>query len=112
MRHTKTFLRADGSKVQISVTLLVDFSDTPRYDFDVYICGPRKRTFFAVLSHDDYTWRRLDREARNEADMAAKMKYVTMAEVQETALELWAKVQPVFDKAVARNLQNLGCPVQ
>jgi hypothetical protein len=98
MRHTKTFLRADGSKVQISVTLTVDFTQsTPRYDWDVYARGPRKRTFFGVTNHDDYSWRALGRDARNAADLQRKLEHVTMAEVQETALELWALVKPDFN---------------
>ena len=103
MRHTKTFLRADGSKVRISVTLTVEFTQsTPRYDWDVYTCGPRKRTFLGVLNRDDYSWRALDRDARNAADLQRKLQHVTMTEVQETALELWAMVQPVFNTSPER----------
>lgn len=107
MRHTKTFLRADGSKVQISVTLTVDFTQsTPRYDWDVHVCPPRKRTYYGVLNHDDYSWRGLDRDARNAADLKRKLQHVTMAEVQDVALELWAKVQPVFDTSNAERIHG------
>jgi hypothetical protein len=98
MRHEKTFIRPDGSKVKITASLDADnISNCDcAYSFAVQTCEPRKRTWKSVTSTEDYEWRKLDWAGRMVKDIETKLKFVTQAEVQETMLELWEKAKPDF----------------
>lgn len=97
MRHERILNRPDGSRVRINVTLSVEWNrDEVRWDFSVYHCAPRKRTWTTPVNHDDYSWRDLDREQRRAEDKRRCLTLASESEVLETMNELLQSIKPVI----------------
>lgn len=94
MRHEKIIKRENGDRILISVSLFVDYSGAS-YNLDrVSKCQKGKRNFIAFHSSDDYQWRSLNREQREEYELEIYLRHVTEAEILEAKIELWNKLKP------------------
>ena len=97
MKHSKIFTRPDGSKVEIEVTLTASWTDSDvRWSVSVHACAPKKRTWLNVYSGDDYDYRRLNQQEREDYILEKQMQHCTALEVLEVKLELWNKIKPTI----------------
>lgn len=96
MKHDKTFIRNDGSKVNIeaSVSIRSFGGEKPEWSVRVTTCAKGKRTWFGVYSTDDHSFRKLSQNERIEFVKEAQLKHVTEAEIQEVKMELWLLLKP------------------
>lgn len=91
----KILKREDGSKIKINVYISVDtFRVFKR--ISVYRCEPGKRTFKDVHDSDDYRWRSLNPEERDEAILSSQLEYVTKDEINSLIKE---HLDDVYNKA-------------
>ncbi len=97
MYHEETLKRQDGSKVSIRVSFFLDsYSEHPaNYSCEVSVCEPKKRTFKPILSTNDYSYRKLDLNERQEYKTREQLKFVTAEELHNAKINLWKKLQPV-----------------
>lgn len=96
MRHDKTFIRNDGSKVNIEATVSIRSfgGEKPEWSVRVTTCAKGKRTWFGVFSTDSYDYRKLSQNERIEFVKDEQLKHVTEAEIQEVKMELWQMLKP------------------
>lgn len=99
MNVEKILERTDGSKVKITVSVTIDWSDSlPRWNFYVHTLAPKKKKWTCPHSTNDYTWRGLDRINRRIYEENKYYQFVTKAEVQDVKLELWNKIKPTIEE--------------
>ena len=97
MKHSKIFTRPDGSKVEIEVTLTASWmvSDTG-WKVSIHTCAPKKRSWMGVYSTNDYDYRRLNQQEREDYILEKQMQHCTALEILEVKLELWNKIKPTI----------------
>lgn len=95
MRHEKTFKRADGSQVRIAITFVASWtSSSAEWQVSVLTCAPKKRSWFGVVSTNDYNYRKLSGSERAEYIKRENLKHVTAEEIHEVKMELWQQMKP------------------
>lgn len=95
MKHEKIIKRDDGSRVRITVELVVEWCrNEARWSFVVHSCDKGKRKWKTPVNHDDYSWRKLGMEERREEDHRRSLQLASPQEVEEAMLELWQKIKP------------------
>lgn len=93
MIHEKIIKRADGSRVMIEVSLICDFLNY-KYNFKVFYCEPRKRSFLALINRDDYSYSKLPPEEREKYCYDKYLNYVSEEEIHQAKTEIWEKLKP------------------
>ena len=97
MKHSKIFIRPDGSKVEISVTLSTSWTDDDaRWSVSVSTCAPKKRSWYGVYSGDDWDYRKLSGQERADFILEKQMQNCTALEILEVKTELWNKIKPTI----------------
>jgi len=95
MKHEKIIKRDDGSRIRITVNLVVEWSRTePSWSFVVHSCDKGKRTWTSPVNHDDFSWRKLGMEERREEARRRSLTLASTKEVEQAMLELWQKIKP------------------
>ena len=95
MKHEKIIKREDGSRVRITVSLLVEWSRSePRWSFVVHRCEKGKRTWTTPVNHDDYSWRKLGMEEKRNEDHRRSLTLASKDEVESAMIELWEAIKP------------------
>ena len=91
--HEKILKRENGDRVKITVELFtshVGKLSTCYYNYQVYICAPKKKTWEHQYTSNQYAYSHLtDKEKQ-----LLRLKYVTEDELKQAALELWEKLKP------------------
>jgi hypothetical protein len=100
MRHEKVLKRADGSRVRINVEVLLDWSRKgTEWSFTVQRCEKGKRTWMSPCVDNDYAFRRLSQEAKEQWSREKYLALASAEEIESVMLELWGKMRPrVFAK--------------
>ncbi len=87
--------RNDGSEVNINVWIHISIGmDKPYYHISVFTKEKGKRKWQAVHNSDDYSWRRLDQEGRDEYEMNLYLQHVTPDEILKAKEKLWQLLKP------------------
>lgn len=98
MQRQEILKRADGSRVQISVSIGIDFMNIyPTVIIDR--CEPGKKKFRDVRNSNDYAYRALDMPERRKAVMVKNLEYVTKEEINKLFREL---VEEIYNKAAIK----------
>lgn len=93
MRIEEIIRRKDGSRVKIIVTATT-YHGKFNYEFSAQSCLKGKRIWFSPHSNDDYVWRALDTEGRQEYKKKKLLTIVTSIEVHSLAMKLWRTLEP------------------
>ena len=99
MKHSKIFLREDGSEVEIYTMIRIESSAHDYCEItwlvDVAIKSPIEKEF-----HDccdgmyDHGYRKSSKQARLKRKEERILEFVTKEEIQEVKIELWEKLKP------------------
>ena len=93
-RVSKIFVRADGKRVRVTVTIRGTFSWEIWYDFEVDYVQKGKRRWMSAVNHDDYSWRHLDQDQRRVEDRRRMLLHATEEELREVALLAREGIKP------------------
>jgi len=95
MNHEKIFIRDDGHRHKVCVSMWTsNYNEPVRWDFSVWECKPKKRTWINVVNTDNYDYRKLNMEERVEYEKQLSLCYVSKEEILAAKLELWNKIEP------------------
>lgn len=96
MRHEKIIKRADGSRVKLIVSIKDDgYSNNFAYKVIAHTCEPKKRTWVMTYSSDNFSFRRLTMDERDEYVKNSILSVASKEEILEAKLELWQLIKPV-----------------
>lgn len=76
MRHQKIIKREDGTRINIVIDLLVNLQSR-NFGFKLFVCAPKKRTFYNVQNDD------------------LGLNKLTTSEILAAKLELWEMIKPL-----------------
>lgn len=95
MRHEKILKRDDGSRVKIVIKFCCDFTALEAtWNYEVFFCKPRKRTWTPATDRDSYTFRKLDRAGKEAEIQRQALLRITQQELYDTMRELWLTMEP------------------
>lgn len=95
LKHEKVFKQEDGSRMKVVVSFFsLTSSRTPRYEVDVYLCEPGKRTWSSVVNSSSYHFNRMSVEDQHRAKLAKCREVAGDERVAEVAKELWQLMTP------------------
>ena len=94
MNFEKIIKRDDGSKVSIRVRFWIN-TTRPEYDFYVYTCGKRKRTYQHCFDMDRWEFRSLSMEDGRTYTQKEYLKFVSQEEINTAKLDAWQLLNPL-----------------
>jgi hypothetical protein len=93
----KILKREDGNRVKLEISINISYnSRRVEWKFKIYTCEPKKRTWKAAYSSDDYFFRRLPMEERKAYILEKSLDVVTAEEIYAVQLELWESLKPTL----------------
>lgn len=100
MNYKRVLKRSTGVKVQINVCLQIDhLRDIATYRLvGVYIKQPRKHKWELVLDPNNWEYRQLSLEGRDDFEMQTYLQHVTIQEIDETVEQLYENLHPTRNK--------------
>lgn len=96
--HEKIIKRADGTRIKIVVRFYTDMITGPIWEYFILKCEPLKRTWFAAVDFDSYTYSGLNQEQKQEFERIENLKHASAEEIQTAMLEMWESIKPNFSK--------------
>lgn len=94
MKHEKIIKREDGTQVKIDVSAYVARLNDLVYKTMIFTKQPKKRTWIHVQIKEDWNYRSLSTEQRQEKNELHKLNFVTAEELNQAKIELWEKLKP------------------
>ncbi len=94
MTHEKIYLRADGTKVKVSVWLYVQ-QNHPYWSFLIFIQEPHSERWLDPFTDRDYQMRIVQPGFQQGLAGDTYEHYVSSQEILDAKLELWEKIKPV-----------------
>lgn len=91
--HIKNIKLPDGRKVNIYVRISLSFLK-PEYVVTVSVCDAGKRKFKPIDPSNNYSFRVLSLDDRQQYLMERYLEIVTAEQIHEAKLELWEKLKP------------------
>lgn len=94
MRHEKIIKRPNGDRYRLIASVYIDTIKGAVWGIDVSRSPAGKRTWFCVVSTDDFVYRRLSLPDREKHRLSAYLEHVTAEEILAAKMELWEKLKP------------------
>ena len=100
MKTEKIFKAEDGSRYQVVVEVSDSSITRPRYDVDVYVCAPRKRTFVDVSPRyrDDWKWRQMSIEQQHQLRIKEIKNAVPKEWIEQVLTQLLDEIRTKFEE--------------
>ena len=95
MTHEKILKRADGSRVRVTVTLVVNWTET-RWTVIVERCAKKSRKWICPRLPKEYYNARTPEAAARKMKRDAKLAWASQDEIESVMRELIEQIKPVF----------------
>lgn len=93
MSNEIIYTRPDGSRVSVTACFHCDYQGK-YWQISVATCQPGKRKFINVHSTDDYTWRALKGQEREDYILQKQLAVCTPDEILAVRLKVWESLKP------------------
>lgn len=100
MRYKKIIKRENGDKIEIGITISVDWSsDKYSYTPSLLIIPKGKRKGFNPVDIDSYEYRRASfPDGRRDYETQQILNHVSPEELYQAKVEAWEQIKPITDK--------------